>query len=397
MAPGEAGVHPLLSAPLQYRRQLLGRRARIAHHEAKRLPRPQRTVRDGDRVALGVDAHDVAHEQIARLEVALGGIGRDADERAALEQRALVRVELFDQLEHQLRGRASAQSRDLVLLARGDDQRLANRAAALAHDRPQLDIPFDGDGERAPVEGFGVVEQPALARAEPAARHAAADGDARELASQGGEIGLHREREGIAEKHDSGALGIVEPGRAGERDALVVHRGVEVVHAHPRPRQPRGPERERWLLFDLPRAPDDAGAATARDRGGSRGARQSAREFFGRVHVVGRAEREQEIRGLAAELALEFGDRFAHRVDGLGGGREGAGEARLGGGHGRRRNRSIGRWRVAGWTVELSRLDAVRGDAGSRPSPCSDPSMVDPEGHPAAGWTEPERSATRAL
>src|SRR5262245_21510355 len=97
--------------------------------------------------ALAVDAHDVADQKVA-MAIFLAVLAHDdAEEEGVPEQLLVVRIRLVVESLEDAARTAPIQLVDHVALAAGDEHRLADRPAALRHDRVHGDVAGERDAD----------------------------------------------------------------------------------------------------------------------------------------------------------------------------------------------------------------------------------------------------------
>ena len=120
-------------------------------------------VADRDRTAARIDADDVAHEKISLLEPLLVLADDAADVQRRLHQPLLASGQGVEDLAKLHQGRLAAQLVNDVSLGLGDDEWLADRAAALRDDRPHADRAGHVDGDRSFGQCLPAKDQPVVA------------------------------------------------------------------------------------------------------------------------------------------------------------------------------------------------------------------------------------------
>ena len=243
--------------------------------------------------------------------------------QAPAGQRPLLGAEAVDQLQQPLEGGPAGELVDGGALGPGDDERLADRPAALRHhggDGGALDQDADGAVvHQVAVEHEAVAPRPPRRR-----RHAAEDAEVRVVAPELGEEGVDGERERVGQQEQgAGAVGggVVEAGHHPAVEGLL---GAE-AHRCQLTAEAGGEQRHPRLVLHAPGAAQD---------GVGRGADEHARvqevldgpgDVLQRPGVGCGHEEAGEV-GLGAELLEDLADDLPHGGGGDGVLGEGRGE-----------------------------------------------------------------------
>ena len=157
----------------------------------------------------------VGAEQPADHEVALTRsrqvlVDDDPDLQAVADQFLLVGRQPLDDLAQALQRRSAAQLGDHCAVGAGDDVRIADRPAALRHDRDTVHA-GQAHADRAGGQYVAVAEQPSVARSQPAAHHAAQHGRSGQIRVEVLDEHVRRECVRIRQQQMQIVRGPVEP------------------------------------------------------------------------------------------------------------------------------------------------------------------------------------------
>ncbi len=128
---------------------------------------------DGDAVAFGVETEHAADQEVAATELDETLVDDEPGVQTPRRQRPGLLVEPTDELAQPIRSRAAAELEHDVAIGRGDDERLADRATPLGHQR--LDRAGRHDHADGAVGMDGPVEHEAVAARRSRRRCQAAD------------------------------------------------------------------------------------------------------------------------------------------------------------------------------------------------------------------------------
>src|SRR3989442_2930203 len=296
--------------------KILARGLGVADLELDRLPHLHH-VADGDRAGVAVDAHEVAHDEVATAQLGLQ-LGRGLpdveaaphEELVALARRA---VELLDPLDRGL----AAELEDDVLLRARHGERLAHRAAALRHDRARAARALEDRADRALAQRLVAEDEPRAALDNPARRHPTDDGEVRRVLVQVVEEQVRRERVRVRE-HDEDARRLARRDffEAFEDAVLRLLRIRELerpdVHAGER----RRPRRDGRRVLDLGASADHSAGDAAEQQATTKARVRALDDRLELVLELRRDEQEREVRGLAAQRQQRGAQRFLGRAKG---------------------------------------------------------------------------------
>ena len=111
------------------------------------LPGPD-AVADGDHAGLGVSSDNISHQKVTPFEAVLILAGNPADMERAADQLSVVIVEGAVELLKLCESWLPAKCEDHVVFGFGDDERLADRPAALRDDRPDANVTANDDADQ---------------------------------------------------------------------------------------------------------------------------------------------------------------------------------------------------------------------------------------------------------
>ena len=177
----------------------------------------------------------------------------DPDLQAVADQFLLVGRQHLDGLTQALQRRSAAQLGDQCAVRAGDDVRVADRPAALRHDRDTVHA-GQAHADDAGGEHVAVAEQPGVARSQPTAHHAAHHGRSRQVGVEVLDEQVRRECVRVRQQQMQIVRGPVEPvtgeqaARAGADEVQLERLGGQAG---------RQPHRHRGLVLDLVAAGDD--------------------------------------------------------------------------------------------------------------------------------------------
>src|SRR2546426_426273 len=163
--------------------KVLARGLGVADLELDRLPHLHH-VADRDRAGVAVDADEVADDEVAAAQLGLQ-LGRGLPDVEAAPHQELVSlarraVELLDPFDRGL----AAELEDDVLLGARYGERLADRPAALRHDRARAARALEDRTDGALAQRLVAEDEPRAALDDPARRHPANDGQVRRVLVQ---------------------------------------------------------------------------------------------------------------------------------------------------------------------------------------------------------------------
>src|ERR1700677_532539 len=206
-----------------------------------------------DRPGRFVGAQQRADQEIALTRSGQVLVDDDPDLQAVADQFLLVVLQPLDDLTQALQRRSAAQLGDLRAVRAGDDVWVADRPAALRHDRDTAHA-GQAHADEAGGEHVVVAEQPGVAGAPPTAHHAAHHGRSRQVGVEVLDEQARRECVWVRQQQVQIVRGPVEPvtsdqaTRAGADEVQLERLGGQAG---------RQPHRHRGLVLYLVAAGDD--------------------------------------------------------------------------------------------------------------------------------------------
>src|SRR5665213_95318 len=220
-----------------------------------------------DRPAFLIYADDVSDQEIAPAKLLAVFADGATDQQPVLQQLLLVVAHRGNDIPQRLHRGTAAKLLDDVIMRFGDDERLADRPAALADDGLDFDGAAETDADEAFVEGFIVAHQHVHPGVAPAAGHPADERQARRRRFQRGQKWIERRGERIAKPDQRPRFlpdtqPVLQLGGIFNRLAPRRPTGdMKWMHAHARKRP--GQHRDPRKLLDFPHIADHAlGTAT---------------------------------------------------------------------------------------------------------------------------------------
>lgn len=354
-----AGAHRPGPDRREQRLQLLAGGGRVAHVELHGLA-DRDGVADRQGAALRVGAEEVADQEVPAAELGLVLVDHPADLHAAGKQRLHPGAGAAEQLLQPLHRRTTAKLVDQVAGGAGDGIGGADRAAALAHHRADLDRPAQHHPDRATRVGVGTEQQPVAAGLGRARRHPADHWQPGPLQVEPLDEQVRWEAERVGQQHHVSSRGRGHAARltrvagccgqglapepagppcpllalllevqvrpAGDRVALVqLHQPqMEGVQAHAG--QARGPQGQRRGVLQLQALADHALGGAAEHHRAAAALGQLPRQVPGNRGVLHREEADNQV-GLAAGLGERGGHGLVQRPAEAGSGGDGSAEA----------------------------------------------------------------------